>query len=144
MKLVLEQAAAWPVVAGASSGGASLPHVLIPPMEALTEIDSAWKWQKVGTDMAAGCKVEILGDSLAQSSNEWPVHLIDAKVHDTHGALVEERLTVIYVMMQFAGIVILRTAPGKLAELRAEALPTMLSGRLDTSEDNVGIASLNE
>ena len=144
MKLVLEHASPWPVVAGVSSGGAALPHLLIPPMEAPTEIDPAWKSEKVGTDMPAGCKVEILGDTGSASSNEWPVHLIDAKVHDSNGNLVEERLTVIYAMMQFAGIVILRCAPGGLADIRAEALPVMLSGRLDTSEDIVGIANLYE
>jgi hypothetical protein len=145
MNLVFEQTPPWPLKAVDPRATALKPpgeiELYVTPILILTDWDP-WIRSALSWGVSSDARLDVVSDKAQLSSVEWPVRVIESTL-SVDNRVVEARIYVLYLLLEWNATVILRSPPEQMAEARERALGFMLSGRPNwTGADVVSLAEL--
>ena len=115
----------------------------VSALEPSTGMSPARLRELVSTGLAPDQRVEVRATTQAASERAWPVWVVDAQVVGPAGPH-EDRLAVIYTILQWVAVAMVRRPPGGLATIRSDAMPVLMSGKLDSAGDILALRDLLE
>jgi hypothetical protein len=127
------------------SGFSGKPDLVVVtfPLVSRPEPVAAMVGPFLGRDVPPGCNVRVTGASDTSTAAGAPLHLVDAEVTDTAGALLEQRIAAFYQLAVFTGTAMVRAKPpGRLGAHRDVLLEVLRSGRADLSGQVASLAQL--
>jgi hypothetical protein len=121
-------------IPGWADWGKSDMALVVYPLQPLPDPASAVIAPFIGRDLPAGTKVEIVSNVPGRTTLGSPMVLVEAKVIDEAGNVVEERLAALYQFLEYGGSAMVRSQNhDRFVEQRPDILAVLASGRADFS-----------